>query len=363
MTVPLRRTATDIALTFSRQFLAGLMQLGQVLIVARVLGPEGAGTYAVALLLPTLMTQLLNLGLNSANVYFVASRQFPLEQVWATSRNLMLLMSIAGLALGLIVVTTLGALAFPGVPQAVLVTALLIYPPSLMAGMAAGLFQALEEFRAFNIAVLVQPMLSLAGISLLWLLGGVDLVVVLLIVMLSHVVALTVVLALLHQHVPLARGSFAKLGYLRPALTYGMKAHLGNLLSFLNHRLDLFLVNLLAGPAAAGIYTVAVRFAEQLWIISQAVSTVILPRLSAMVEDEEARRAFTPFMARAVLWSTLVAAGLLATIAQPLINLLFGLDFAWAAIALAVLLPGIVLFACARVLGNDMASRGGSGPT
>ena len=150
-TPSMRRTGIDIALTFSRQFLAGLMQLGLLLIVAWGLGPEGAGTYAVALLLPSILSQLLNLGLASANVYFVASRQFSLAQVWVASRDLVLLMGVLGLGVGVGLVLLMGELAFPGIPQMVLLSALLIYPTSLMAGIVSGLFQALQGSVCFGL--------------------------------------------------------------------------------------------------------------------------------------------------------------------------------------------------------------------
>ena len=354
----LRRTGVDIALTFSRQFLAGLAQLGLLLIVARGLGPEGAGIYTVALLLPSVMSQLLNLGLVSANVYFVASAQFPLTQVWAASRDLVLLMATLGMAIGAGLVLLIGEAAFPGIPITVLLLALLIYPTSLMAGLVSGLFQALQDFRAFNVAVLVQPILSLIGVCTLWLAGQMDIATVLIVVVLAHALALIVALVLLGRRTPLTATGAARLEYLNPAIRYGIKAHLSNLMAFLNYRLDMFLVNLFAGPAAAGIYTVAVRLTEQLWMISQAVSTVIFPRLSAMANDEATRRAFTPLVARVVLWATMTAAGLLAVVAQPLISILFGTEFVGALSALLILLPGIVILSLGRVIANDFAARG-----
>lgn len=354
----LRRTGIDIALTFSRQFLAGLMQLGLILLVARELGPEGAGTFAVALLLPAVMSQLLNLGLASANVYFVASGQFPLAQVWVASRDLVLMVGILGLAMGAGLVVFLGDVTFPGIPQGVLLAALLIFPTSLLMGIVSGLFQALQDFRAFNIAVLVQPLMALSGVGVIWFSGALDILSLLIIVALSHALALIAGFALLRRRTALAATGVARLDYLRPAISYGIKAHLGNIMSFLNYRLDVFLVNLLAGPAAAGIYTVAVRLAEQIWMISQAVSTVVFPRLSAMANDEAARRAFTPLMARIVLWVTLIVAGMIAAISQPLIQLLFGAEFIMAVPALLILLPGIVILSMGRVLANDFAARG-----
>lgn len=354
----LRRIGSDVALTFSRQFLAGFLQLGLALIIARTLGPEGAGAFSVALLLPTMLSQLFNLGINSANVYFVASGRFRLGDVWAASRDTMVVMSVFGLGFGAVLILVWGEIAFPGVSQPTLLLAMLVFPSSLLAGVVASLFQALQDFRAFNVTVLVQPSLSLVGIVLLWLIGGFNLFGAIMVLVISHTLALLVALAFLRRKTNLTASGTDRLTYLGVALRYGMKAHLGNLVSFLNYRLDLFLVNLIAGPASAGLYSVAVRLAEQLWIISQAVSTVIFPRLSSMTEDKVVRGVLTSIMARWVLWITAVAASVLAGIAQPLIVLLFGPTFEGSAFVLVILLPGMVLFSCARVLANDFAASG-----
>lgn len=354
----LRHLSLDMALTFGRQFFAGLLQLGIILFISRLLGPEGAGAYAVALLLPTLLSQLLNLGLASANVYFVASKQFDLTQVWTASRDLVLGMSVVGLAIGGAIILLAGAILFPGIDTWLLFLAMLIYPTSLMTGILTSLYQALQNFRAYNVLVLIQPMVALLLMVLLWATSTFTLSAVLIVTAVAHAAALSVGLFMMRQSVKVLGRSVDALGYLRPALRYGAKAHLGNLVSFLNYRTDIFLVNLFVGPAGAGIYSIAVRLVEQLWIISQAVSTVLLPRLSAMTGDDAGRRALTPVIARFVLWATLLTAGVLAAVAAPLIEALFGAEFRVAIPALMVLLPGVVLFSCSRVLANDLAARG-----
>lgn len=356
--IPLRRNIIDIVWTFSRQFASALMQLGQMLILAKVLGPEGTGAYAVALLLPSLMSQIFNMGLASANVYYLSSHRYPLAQIWAASRDLILLMAVLGLALGAAIILVGGATLFPGVPRTALLTALLIFPTSLITGVTISFFMALQDFRAYNTGVLIQPAIAFIGTCLLWLAGQISLLHVLFVVVFSHALALVLALVLLGKRTPLGASSTSSKSYLRDAVAYGMKAYVGNMLAFLNYRLDLFLVNLLVGPEGAGIYSIAVRLSEQLWMISQATKTVIFPRLSAMVNDDEGKKRFTQFMARLVLWSTLAGALLLAAISKPLIALLFGPAFSDANMVLNVLLPGLVLFACAQVLSNDLASRG-----
>src|SRR5690606_7325723 len=112
---PAQRASSAIAWSFGRQVLVAIMQLGLILIVARLLGPAGAGTYSVALLLPTLLAQLATLGLSNSSVYFIASGKVGLQSAWAASRDAFAVAGVAGLAFGLGLVLLFGEAAFPGI--------------------------------------------------------------------------------------------------------------------------------------------------------------------------------------------------------------------------------------------------------
>ncbi|MGX1101479.1 flippase [Amorphus sp. MBR-141] len=353
----LRRLSIDASMTFIRQFLGGLCQLGSILLISRILGPEGTGIYSIALLLPMLLTLLLNLGINASNVYFVASKQFTLSHAWIASRNLSLLMIVAGLFVGLAIILLAGATLFPGVDRELLMLAMLIFPSGLMTAIFLSLVQAEEDFRNYNIMVLVQPVTGLLLFSALWLGGTFTLPLAISATVISYLAGSIMGYLLVRRRVDIA--SVEKFGtYLSPAIRYGVKASSGNIIGFLIYRLDIFLVNMFLGPAATGLYTVAVRLVEQLWMISSAVSTVLLPRLSAMVGDDAGRGALTSLVTRATFHVTLLASGLLAVMAEPLIDILFGSRFQDASIVLFVLLPGVVLISGGRVIANDLAARG-----
>ena len=106
--------------------------------------------------------------------------------------------------------------------------------------------------------------------------------------------------------------------YGRALLTYGYKAHLSNILAFVNYRADIFLVNFFTGPAAAGVYVIAVQLSERLWLLSRAASTVLLPRLSQLSSDEAALQ-LTLIVTQWVLWITLAASLLTALVGYPFV--------------------------------------------
>lgn len=110
--------------------------------------------------------------------------------------------------------------------------------------------------------------------------------------------------------------------YLKRAATYGMQAHLANILGFLNYRLDMFLVNSSLGPAAVGLYSVGVELVEKLWMVSHVASVVLFPRVSAEAEEQR-QKEFTALVARTVPWTTTVGAVVLAFLSRWIILLLF----------------------------------------
>ncbi|MBF2052871.1 MAG: polysaccharide biosynthesis C-terminal domain-containing protein [Candidatus Sericytochromatia bacterium] len=141
-------------------------------------------------------------------------------------------------------------------------------------------------------------------------------------------------------------------------IQYGYKAHLSNILAFLNYKADIFLVNFFLGPASTGVYIVAVQIAERLWMLSQAAGTILLPHLSSLNQREDERAKITPVVTRMVLFVTFLGAIFIAVIGFVLLHLLFGHKFRPSFAPLLLLLPGMVLGAASRILANDIASRG-----
>lgn len=350
-------TASAIAITYVRQFLAGAAQLGLIFISARTLGATETGNLALALVFPKVLAAFLNLGMGSANVYFLASRQVTPETAWAYSRKLTAMLSLLGLCLGVAVIKIAPELLFAGVEQGTLAVALFALPFILLVSAAASILQGTQDFPAFNKAVLIQPMLALFGASLLWFFEAVNLELFVLWVTLSHGIAGIFVFVALKRRVPHLSAKAPINQYRRMAFGYGVKSHLSNLLTYLNYRVDLFLVNAIAGPSSAGLYAIAIRIAEQLWLLCQAFSTIALPYFSALTISEHARNKVVLLMARMALWLTTLGAIILAVYAEPLLFLLFGAEFSASSATLRILLMGVVALSASQILASDLASR------
>jgi O-antigen/teichoic acid export membrane protein len=354
-----RRLRSDIALGIIQSVAQVVIAAATAITIARLLGPDGNGKYAIAILLPTLLAMLINLGVAPANAYFISSGRVSLAVARSASLRIWIGLTIAGSALA-VVMLLWGASLFRGVPVTWLWLALIAFPFALLTAFSASLLHGRQDFPRYYAAILVSPIATLLFISLFLVTMGAQSKNAIAGFVLGQATGSGVALALLHS-VGTDSGPDDPAGwraYARRCLAFGWKAHLGNVLTYLNYRADIFLVNLLLSPADTGIYLVAVQIVERVWILSVSASSVILPRLSRSYARQREEVALTAVVARWVFAASLLGAAAIALVARYIIYLLFGSAFLAAERALLWLLPGVVLASLSHIVGSDIDARG-----
>jgi O-antigen/teichoic acid export membrane protein len=121
-----------------------------------------------------------------------------------------------------------------------------------------------------------------------------------------------------------------------------------NVISLLNLRLMLFVVERSHGLAEAGVYSVAVQIAELLWLLSSAVTVSAYHRIAGADTAQAAR--LTLHALRMGLALALLAAPLLGALSWVLLPLVLGPQYDAARVPLLLLLPGVALYAGASSL-------------
>ena len=107
-------------------------------------------------------------------------------------------------------------------------------------------------------------------------------------------------------------------GGLRGALAFALPCYGANTAQFLNYRLDVFVVGFFAGTASVGRYTLAVSLAQLLWLMSNSVASVLLPKIAAAT-DAASSVLHTARVTRLSLWATAVCALALAVVAWSML--------------------------------------------
>jgi O-antigen/teichoic acid export membrane protein len=317
-------------------------------LVARALGPEGMGVLTVLFLFPVVGTLVLGGALGLANVYLGAGR--PAARGALLTNSLL----VAGAGGAVLAAAAFAALDLTGTrfdaTTHELAVALAVVPVTAAAKLVAALVLAAERARAYGVASAIGQVLLVPATLVAFAFEGASVVAAVYALAVSETVALAASLALVR--IRPGRPSRALLG---ESLHYGLRGFAGNLMQFLNYRLDFFLISALRSSSAVGVYSAAVSLAELLWKIPIAASTVLFPRVAAAASGGEE---FTARVSRMALAATAVAASALGLAGYPLVLLLFGGAFGGAYLPLLLLLPGVVALASANVLASDFAGRG-----
>lgn len=323
------------------------------IIVARVLGPAGKGQAAVAVAAPVVLAFMGNLGIPSAVVYHISQKNADQKAFFAS-------VTVLNLALGLVVVALVWTMRAPimatilkGLDARTLQLSLLGVPLAFLFLAYSALLQGRSFVWEFNKTQITQTVSSLL-LSILF-------VVVLRWGVFGAVLA--VLISMLIRTVESAIYIRAKIGIsrrvrwsiCRSLLAFGWQVHLGSAISTLNTKLDLFILNALAGNSAVGIFSLAVSFAEMMHQIPEAMRVVIHPRL---VADREYANRATPRACRQMLLIGAVSGAIAIALSKPVIRLLYGARFVPAVVPFAVLVPGVIAMGITRLLFADLQARG-----
>jgi O-antigen/teichoic acid export membrane protein len=346
---PLVRSAT---ITLASRFLVFGLSLVAGVVLARTLGPYGRGLYALALVAPSAITLVANLGISQALTYHLARKTYRVEQL--IGQAIALAVILGGVAALLLVAVTAvaGKWILPGVALNLVLIAAASIPLALFFYFSLSFEQGLEKFIGFNALYFVNAAaLVLLLIPLFLSRGNVTFAVTAW--SLSWIPTAAVGLFLLSRAGRL--NIRLDLQVAKPLLRFGIVGYLGFMTNYLNFRLDTFLVNIFANPTQVGFYAVAVGLAETIWYISSAAATVLAPRVASA--DAATSEITTGRVSRVVFATSLLGALALAVVAPLLIRILFGSVFSPSVAAVWLLLPGIVTLSVSRVLSSYLLGR------
>lgn len=347
----LRQSAWSIAVQT-----AGLaLGVGSGIVVARALGPTAKGAITLYATLTGVLATAGNLGLGAANVHLISSGRMIARNAWANSWWASWTVG-PGLAVAVFFTAPLAGMALGKPPDmSLLAAALTGLPLAILFDCQANLLRGLGRVGLFNASLMARQGLRLAALLAMvaWLGWGVS----------GALWAANISLAL-----AAAAAAFILRGErvlsLEPSLTdfrrslgYGLKAMPGQLLQFLNYRLDLFVLALFMDNGQVGLYATAVFAAELVWHIPNGVNTALFPAVSSRADPGDAAELSSRAMRHTVFWSALLAAAMAAA-AGPLVTAVYGPAFAPSAWALRVLLLGTAAMAPAKLALNHLAGTG-----
>ena len=328
--------------------------LATAMIAARALLPEGRGDLALIVLWPMLAAQVASLSLSEALLVLTASGRGDSRRLFATALWLTLaLAAVAAAVAGFWLAPATLALR-PEEVQAAGRLCLWLVPATLLSSLIQDSLRGRLDHTGWAVLRSVQALAYLAGAALAWHLGA-GLMGFALAFVVSHAVALLVSGFRLASKGGLAFVPDPETA--RPLVGLGLRLHSGFVVQVLGGRVDQIAIALLLDPAQLGLYAAAMTLILGLLQLTASVSQAAFPKVLALPARPERAEAIRRTLVL-VLAGIALAAVLLFALADLVVRLLFGPDFAPAADLVRLLLLGIVPHASREVFMVALKSDG-----
>jgi O-antigen/teichoic acid export membrane protein len=321
--------------TFVTRIILIVIGLATSVIVARTLGPEGRGLYAVATTIGAIGVQFGNLGLHASNTYYVARDKTILPALIGNTIVVSFVFAGVGILLSWIVLSLWPQLA--PVHGLLLILSLIWIPFGLAYMLLQNLLIGIQNIRAYNKIELSTKILSVVLIGSIAFLNKVTVEEV----FLAGLVALFVGFYWAFWYLLRETPNFPKpcFALFKGNIRYGLKAYLAAFFAFMVLRSDLLIVKYILGSEQTGYYSVAVNMAEMILLLPMIVGTILFPKLTALTDIREKW-----FLVKKICLNIgvgmvliLVIAGFLA---EPIVLLLYGKSFCPSVSPFLWLLPG-----------------------
>jgi O-antigen/teichoic acid export membrane protein len=326
------------------------------IVTARALKPEGRGELAALILWPSFLASVMTLGIPSSLIFNIRRDERNAGTYLGAATVLGSLLSIVAMLGGYV-----GLPWWLGkYPENIVHAAqgfLLVVPFTVFTLIGRGALEAGGKFAASNATWWASQLPTLAGLAVLAETGELTVFRAGLCYVLG---GLPVCLWMLNRIRLLWSARFGGLGQaFRILLSYGIRSYGVDLCGTLALYVDQALVIALLAPGAMGNYVVALSLSRLLNVVQQSVTMVLFPKAASLGTE-----AAVELTGRAARVSTAIAGlgGAMVLLVGPLaLRVLYGSDYAGAALTLRILIVEVVLSGCTLVLAQSFMALGRPG--
>ena len=321
-------------------------------VISRTLGAELQGVYNLAILIPNLMYNFLNFGQDTSTMFFLSNKTINKSDLIDNMIPVSIFYTIISTLLGTLFIFLLKDSMFTEVSNNTLIFALIISPLTFLNNNLTAVLKSEGEFFSVNKVQVINKIIYFLICTILFFIVDVNIVIF------ANIIILSISIISLWKKIGIKgiRIKFNK-EYQKKNISYGFKSYLANMITFLNYRLDTFIIKALSkSTMAVGQYGVSVTLAEQVWVFASAISSVMFPYITS-IENDEDKSKVTSLTFKIVMVVTFMAIIVLFFYSN-LIRFVYGEDYYGSIIPLKILLIGVFSLSLGKILANDIASRG-----
>lgn len=317
-------------------------------VIARVLGVEGKGTFSLFMTTVSALCAFSSVGIGSGQMFHASRTSTDLKHFMSNAFVLSFVLGgsaavlyfLAGHNWGIRSVSMLGGSAAVAASLSVPVYSMIVFQRQYLLTTGDYTLAKLNGTLALSV-----PLIALAAI---YPFGDISVNRLIIAVVIGQFACFVLFQRVVRSRLPegatLSPRGFSR-PFLRRSLSFGIRTYLSELAEFAVGKLDFFLVAGFLGASGLGLYSVAVALAEIVSRLSRELATILFPAFAS----GRIRAGQAPRILRVSVFFGLLVAAVLGIFSEPLVVLLFGEDFREAVAAFRWLLVGTVAWTSVSV--------------
>lgn len=350
------KSLQDFLLTLGSNGVIAFLGAIAGILAARLLGPQGRGELAAAIVWAGILGIVSQVGMPQAITYATARNSRQLGTIFKSAMSILAVQSVLIVILGWIAA---GLILGQRQPEAVDTVRIYLFsvPFTTLITYLSTMAQGLKQFQFFNAFRIAGSMGYIAVVATAYVANIIDvrsIVVWLLAVQIAVAATVAVTFILRFRHL-LSSGHW-RWDQVHGLLAYGSRSYLGSISWIANARLDQFVMSFQLTLAELGIYAVAASYAGLLFPLLGASAMVLFPHVAGE-KGEKAKRDTLTTLKVNILLASAGCIGM-AAVSPVLVPVIFGAEYVEAVWPAVVLLLGTVFLAANYVLSDSLRGLG-----
>ncbi|MGH7558404.1 MAG: oligosaccharide flippase family protein [Gemmatimonadota bacterium] len=328
-------------------------------VVARLLGAEGKGTFSLFMATVSGIMTFAGLGIDKGQMFYAARDPRKLAHFLANGVVVSLVLGGGG-ALIYFLLGHYADLRITSMGRFGTIAGILLVPIVSIQKFQKQYLITVHHYVLSRTSLAVQQSLPLLAVLALFPFIEVTVDALIIAVTASTLAQLVILDVFMRKVVaapPRLSPTHFSFSFARDSLGFGMRRYLSDVTLFLTKRMDFFLVAWLLDRSALGVYSVAVALSEVVLRIPRELGVILFP---VFASDSLRKGQAASFLRRMNVIALLMAAGI-AVVAKPLILFMFGPEFAGSAEPFLWLLPGTIAWSTIQVTYNRVSAGGRPG--
>lgn len=323
---------------------ASLLLIG--IITARILGPSDRGLYALFFTIVGIGSNLSNLGLSQANIYFINKKGESVGQLFSNTLTVFT---------AIIISYALLFYSLSDVMDAQLYEELLLIAVGLALVEIAlsGFYYGQHFYRAQSALLVAQSLILLAATLAIFPLGG-GLYEALILRIIGMFLFAALYFGVFWKLTKSFKFSFS-LSLLKQQIRYGVRNWIQNLIGLINYRVYMLLLAYFSGSTAVGYFSIALLFVELVRFGPETIATLLFPKMSQSTKNQSAN--YVAISTRLTLLLMAVGAIGLIILVPWLLPIVFGEEYSQAQLSCQVLLLASVFGVVYQMLTRYFSSE------